>query len=109
MPPLRLAALAGAGAALASRRVNVPQGAEFAADFTFTNFAQQTRAWAGLADGKPVPVDANGWPTADCMTVVMDDRPFPEWQCACPATSRPRPAHRRSLRQERAGFARARP
>ena len=65
----------------AAAHAAVPQGTEFGATFPFTNLAQGTRAWSKVGGGGSSPVDAQGWPSSDCETVVFDARPFPEWQC----------------------------
>ena len=75
-----------AGAVAATAKVPIPQGTEFGPTFYYTNIVQQTRAFANSTGGN-VPTDANGWPQADCQTVVFDERPFPEWQCSSDPTA----------------------
>lgn len=72
--------------AATAARVPIPQGAEFGGTFLYTNIVAQTRGFANSTGG-PSPVDPNGWPLADCQTVVFDARPFPEWQCASDPTA----------------------
>lgn len=78
-------ALAGLQLAAAAR-VPIPQGGEFGGTFLYTNIVAQTRGFANSTGG-PVAVDSNGWPLADCQTVVFDARPFPEWQCSSDPTA----------------------
>jgi hypothetical protein len=50
----------------------------------FVDISQSLRAWVNPLNGsQPAPVDANGWPTGDAMTVVFDARCFPGWNPPC--------------------------
>lgn len=54
-------------------------GAEYSGSpSTLVNIASETRQWANSTGGW-VPIDANGWPLTDCMTVLFDDRAVPAW------------------------------
>jgi len=44
----------------------------------FADAAKTLRPFA-TDDGKPVPVDPNGWPKSDGLTVIFDDRPAMAW------------------------------
>jgi hypothetical protein len=45
----------------------------------FVDVAKTLRPFALLGKGDAAPIDVNGWPTADCQTVLFDIRPFPAW------------------------------
>lgn len=45
----------------------------------FTDLAKTLRGFTQIADGKPAPVDGDGWAKSDCATVLFDVRPFGAW------------------------------
>lgn len=45
----------------------------------FVDAAKTLRPFTLLATADNAPVDKNGWPMADCQTVIFDIRPFPAW------------------------------
>ena len=45
----------------------------------FIDLARTTRPSTKLNSGELVATDSNGWPTADCQSVLFDIRPFPAW------------------------------
>jgi len=44
----------------------------------FVNIVKSARAFEAIGGG-PVAVDEHGWPLGDARTVLMDQRPIPEW------------------------------
>lgn len=56
-------------------------GCEFSAGpFTYTNIARDMRAWVLPTNtSQPSPVDSNGWPMSDIMSVIFDYRPAFAW------------------------------
>jgi hypothetical protein len=45
----------------------------------FVDAAKTLRPFTRLNGNGAVPVDADGWPTTDCQTVLFDIRPVPAW------------------------------
>ena len=45
----------------------------------FVDLAKTLRPFTSIGKGAAAPVDAQGWPTADCQTVLFDIRPVPAW------------------------------
>jgi hypothetical protein len=45
----------------------------------FVDVAKTLRPFTLLGKGDAAPTDADGWPTADCQSVMFDIRPFPAW------------------------------
>jgi len=69
-----------AAAALASAKVNIPQGTEFGATFLKTNiYYGSSDVGFHAPNGSDVPVDASGWPLSDCSSVMFDMRAVPAW------------------------------
>jgi hypothetical protein len=45
----------------------------------FVDAAKTLRPFTRLGKNEAAPIDADGWPTADCQTVLFDIRPFGTW------------------------------
>ncbi|MDW8206954.1 MAG: hypothetical protein RMJ43_03900 [Chloroherpetonaceae bacterium] len=45
----------------------------------FIDLAKTLRPFTLPDSAQPAPTDNNGWPTADCQTVLFDIRPIPAW------------------------------
>lgn len=45
----------------------------------FVDVAKTLRPWTTTDGNTPAPLDANGWPKSDAMTVLFDIRPVPAW------------------------------
>ncbi|MDE2126532.1 MAG: hypothetical protein KGJ62_08080 [Armatimonadetes bacterium] len=84
-------ALLGGGAALAvsARSAVLPARADIGISLEglgdgsrskpFVDLARTLRPFTAADGAATLPVDALGWPLADCTTVLFDIRPFPAW------------------------------